>query len=108
MNLQIIQELSEFIKILLQHRIKVFGTTRDITKNGIQYKAGNSYIVPLKQTEYRFIRSLFEPVKEFTDSAFYDISTWVLPMSFNLNYSGLTLAKEIDGLVGSELIITSL
>ena len=96
--------VSEFISILLQHRIQVFATSRDFSKNGVIYKAGNSYIVPLKQTEYRFIRSLFEPVKEFTDSAFYDISTWVLPMSFNLNYSGLTLAKETDGLAGSEII----
>lgn len=95
--------VAEFINILLQHRIKVFGTSGDITKNGVLYKAGNSYIVPLKQAEYRFIRSLFESVNEFTDSAFYDISTWVLPMSFNLNYSGLTLAKEIDGLIGSEI-----
>jgi hypothetical protein len=95
--------LSEFIKILQQHQIKVYRTTHDLLKNGIQYKAENSYIVPLKQTEYRFIRSLFEPVKEFTDSAFYDISTWVLPLSFNLNYSALTLPREFDRLVGSEL-----
>ena len=95
--------LAEFINILLQHRIKVFRTARDLTKNGIVYKAGNSYFVPLKQTEYRFIRSLFEPVKEFTDSIFYDTSTWVLPMSFNLNYSPLTLPKEMEGLAGAEL-----
>jgi hypothetical protein len=95
--------LSEFINILLQHQIKVFRTARDITKNGIQYKAENSFIVPLKQTEYRFIRSLFEPVREFTDSVFYDVSTWVLPMSFNLNCSPITLPKEIEGLAGSEV-----
>jgi hypothetical protein len=97
--------LAEFINILLQHQIKVFGTSRDFTRNGIQYKAGNSYVVPLKQTEYRFIRSLFEPVKEFTDSAFYDVSTWVLPMSFNLNFADLTFSKELAGLVGSEITI---
>jgi len=95
--------VSEFINVLLQHRIKVYKTAKDITKNGIQYKADNSYIVPLKQTEYRFIRSLFEPVKEFTDSAFYDVSTWILPMSFNLNYCDLTIVKEMEGLIGSEI-----
>lgn len=95
--------LSEFIKILLQHQIKVFRTDRDLTKNGIVYKAGNSFVVPLKQTEHRFIRSLFEPVKEFTDSTFYDISTWILPMSFNINYSGITLAKELEVLTGPEI-----
>jgi hypothetical protein len=95
--------LSEFIRILLQHQIKVFRTTRDITKNGVLYKADESFIVPLRQTEYLFIRSLFEPVKDFTDSVFYDTSTWILPMAFNLNYSLLTLLKEVDGITGSEV-----
>jgi hypothetical protein len=96
--------VSEFINILLQHRIKVFRTGRDFTKNGITYKAENSFIVPLKQNEYRFIRSLFEPVTEFTDSIFYDTSTWVLPLSFNLNCSPLTIPKEMEGMTGSEII----
>jgi hypothetical protein len=96
-------KVSEFINILLQHRIKVFRTGRDFTKNGITYKAENSYIVPLKQTEYRFIRSLFEPVTEFTDSIFYDTSTWVLPMAFNLNCTPITILKEMEGLTGKEI-----
>jgi len=95
--------VSEFIRILLQHRIKVFRTTRNISKNGILYDQSGSYLVPLQQTEYWFIRSLFEPVKEFTDSIFYDVSTWVLPMSFNLNCAALTLQKEVEGLSGSEV-----
>lgn len=95
--------VSEFISILLQHRIKVFRTTRSINKNGITYDQADSYIVPLQQKEYRFIRSLFEPVKEFTDSIFYDISTWVLPMSFNINCTALTQQKETEGLFGTEI-----
>ena len=95
--------ISEFIKILLQHHIKVYSMAKDITKNGVLYKSGNSFIVPLKQNEYRFIRSLFDPVKEFTDSVFYDISTWVLPMSFNIQYAGISIIKELDGLAGVEV-----
>ncbi len=95
--------ISEFIRILLQHQIKVYRTSKDFSKNNVGYKSGNSFIVPLKQPEQRFVRSLFEPVKEFTDSTFYDISTWVLPMSFNINYSEITLAKELEGLAGPEL-----
>ena len=95
--------LNEFIKNLLQHQIKVYKLARDVSKNGVEYKAGNSYVVPLKQNEYRFIRSLFEPVKEFTDSVFYDISTWVLPMSFNIRYTGINVIKEMEGLAGSEI-----
>ena len=97
-------KLSEFIKILAGHRIKIYKLARDVSKGGVSYKADNSFIVPLKQNEYRFIRSLFDPVKEFTDSTFYDISTWVLPMSFNIQYSAVNIAKEMEGLLGAEVM----
>lgn len=96
--------LNEFIKNLIQHHIKVYKLARDVTKNGVEYKAANSLIVPLKQNEYRFVRSLFEPVKEFTDSVFYDISTWVLPMSYNIRYTGINVVKEMEGLASEEIL----
>lgn len=95
--------LSEFIRNLLRQQIKIYKLARDISKDGILYKAENSYVVPLRQNEYRFIRSLFEPVKEFTDSTFYDVSTWVLPMSFNIRYSPVIVVKETEGLAGTEI-----
>lgn len=95
---------NEFINNLLQHKIKVYRLAKDVTKNGIAYKADKSFVVPLKQNEYRFIRCLFEPVKKFTDSTFYDVSTWVLPMSFNISYSEVTTAKEMDGMTGTEVL----
>lgn len=95
--------LNEFIKVLMQHQIKVYRLAKDVARNGVQYKASDSYLVPMKQSEYRFARSLFEPVKEFTDSVFYDISTWVLPMSFNIEYTGISAAKEMEGITGEEV-----
>ncbi len=95
--------LSEFIRILSDHHIRLYSLSKDIIRDGITFKSGSSYIVPLKQNEYRFIRSLFEPVKEFTDSTFYDISTWVLPMSFNIQYIPLTVLKEVESLKGEEI-----
>ena len=97
-------KLSEFIKILAGHHIKIFKLAKDVSKGGVSYKAENSFIVPLKQDEYRFIRSLFDPVKEFTDSTFYDVSTWVLPMSFNIQYSAVNIAKEMEGMQGAEIM----
>jgi hypothetical protein len=97
------ERLDAFINNLIRHRIKVYKLARDISRNGTEFRAENSFIVPLKQEEYRFIRSLFEPVREFTDSVFYDISTWVLPMAFNINYTGISSIKEIEGLQGELL-----
>ena len=99
-----ISKLSEFIRILKGHRIKIYKTQRDISRDGVTYKAQNSFIVPLRQDEYRFARSLFDPVKNFTDSTFYDVSTWVLPMSFNIQYSALNMSREIEGLQGEEIM----
>lgn len=65
--------LNAFITNLLRHHIRVYKTSKDISKNNFEFKAGISYVVPLKQNEYRFVRSLFEPVLNFTDSVFYDI-----------------------------------
>ena len=95
--------VAEFIKNLQRQQILIYKLGKDITKDGVNYKAGSSYIVPLKQNEYRYIRSLFDPVKEFTDSMFYDISTWVLPMSFNIRYSAISNLKEMEGLTGAAL-----
>jgi hypothetical protein len=97
--------VAEFINILLQHRIKVYRTARSTSFNGSDYSQANSYIVPLRQTEYRFIRSLFDSVKEFSDSLFYDISTWILPLSFNLNYAPVLQMKEVESLLGEELTL---
>jgi hypothetical protein len=95
--------LSEFIRILSGHQIRIYRLAKDINRDGVNYKAENSYIVPLKQNEYRFIRSLFDPVMEFTDSTFYDVSTWVLPMAFNIQYAPVTVMKEMEGLAGAEI-----
>ncbi len=96
-------KLHEFIDILLKHRIKIHKLSKNYEKNGILFTPENSFFVSLRQPEYRFIRSLFEPVREFTDSTFYDTSTWVLPMAFNIDYTGISVAKEMEGLTGEEI-----
>lgn len=97
------KRLSEFIRNLTQHQIKVYKLSGDFKKEGVNYNASDSYIVPLKQNEYRFIRSLFEPVTNFNDSLFYDVSTWVLPMSFNIRYTEINAVKELDRIIGDEI-----
>lgn len=57
--------------------------------------------VPMKQNgdynpkeyffyETPFSKAVFEPIFEFTDSLFYDVSTFVLPYAFNLPYKKVT------------------
>ncbi len=93
-----------FLDLLKKQKIQIYKLAKNYSKEGKDFKAGESYIVPLKQNEYRFIRSIFEPVKEFIDSTFYDISTWILPMSFNIPYTDIKSEKEMAGLLGDEII----
>ncbi|MBE0668753.1 MAG: zinc carboxypeptidase, partial [Bacteroidales bacterium] len=93
---------SKFIENLLRHKIEVFSCARNLNKSGERYISDDSYFVPAKQKEYRFVRSLFETITQFKDTTFYDISTWVLPMSFNISYTSLN-AAESAGIAGTEV-----
>ncbi|MEM9837281.1 MAG: zinc carboxypeptidase, partial [Bacteroidota bacterium] len=53
--------------------IKQYG---DLTPTGLY--------VPLDQVQHQLVKAFFEPISEFEDSLFYDVSTWTLPYAFNL------------------------
>ncbi len=93
---------ARFIENLLRHKIEVYRCAKPLTRNGTTYQPGDSYFVPARQKEYRFVRSLFETVKTFADTVFYDISTWTMPMAFNLSYTPLTGA-ESAGMAGEKV-----
>jgi hypothetical protein len=92
-----------FIENLLRHRIEVRRCGRTITRNGVTYSSADSYFVPARQKEYRFVRSLFEPVVTFGDTVFYDISTWVLPLAFNLSHTPIN-GSEATGMAGERVM----
>ncbi len=76
--------------ILLHHDIKVFSLKEDVVLNGVPFDANRSFIVPLNQPQYRFVKSMFETRTTFQDSLFYDVSAWNLPMAFNMDYMALS------------------
>lgn len=93
---------ARFIENLLRHKIEVYRCGRTLDKNGVTYTPEDSYFVPARQKEYRFVRALFESAKTFSDTVFYDISTWVMPMAFNLSYTPLVNA-EAAGIKGEQV-----
>lgn len=93
---------ARFIENLLRHKIEVYRCGRTIIKGGVTYTPEDSYFVPARQKEYRFVKSLFETVKTFADTVFYDVSTWVMPMAFNLSYTPLG-STETAGITGARI-----
>lgn len=85
-----------FVQFLLDHQIKVYENTADISLNGYSFKKGKSWVVPTAQPQYRMVRTMFEEVKEFADSVFYDASAWTMAHAY-----GMPFAKSISSKTGN-------
>lgn len=96
---------THFIENLLRHQIYVYRLKNDISLDGKIFRATDSYLVPLNQPEYRYIKSIFGVMTEFEDETFYDISTWNLPMSFNLPYAAYSAGRGLSDIEGPRVVV---
>ncbi len=92
----------ELVKMLVQHEIEVYPLAKNITKNGKSFLADKAYIVPMNQPQYRLAKAIFEKRTTFTDSLFYDVSTWTMPLAYNLPYAELG-SKDLGGIMGGKV-----
>ncbi len=93
--------VSRFIDILLQHQIEVYQLKKNFTYEDEQFKAGQSFVVPLDQDQYRLAKSIFEKVTSFRDSLFYDVSAWTVPLAFNIPYAKMN--KQPNAYIGKRV-----
>jgi len=77
-------------EILDRQEIDFYRPSRAIDLDGEEYKPDNSYIIPLKQRNYKLVKGMFEKRTQFEDSLFYDISGWTYPMAFNMEYAEMS------------------
>ena len=77
---------NKLAEILRRHEINIYSLNGDIKHKNKIYKKGYAYIVPKNQKKYRLINAMFETRTSFLDSLFYDVSSWTLPLAFNLDY----------------------
>ena len=89
-----------FLDNLNRHGIEVYGLARDVVADGVTYRASDSYLIPLEQDAHLTIRAIMENMTDYSDSIFYDVSTWTFPHAFNLNCSEL---KAVGGLKGERV-----
>lgn len=86
-----------FLENMAHHRVEVYHLAKDMTAGGESFKAGEAYVIPVNQKFNPMVRTLMENCLEYTDSIFYDISTWTFPHAFNLRYAEL---QSVGGLLG--------
>ena len=92
-----------FMEIMKRNRIRVY----ELSQNTQGFDKGSSYIVPTDQQQYKLIKASFETYLQgkngfFTDSLFYDISAWTLPMAFGLECKAIDGAAFTPNLMGKE------
>jgi hypothetical protein len=83
----------KFVDFLNIHNVRVYATGET-----------SRYLVPIRQKQYRLIRSIFEEVTTFRDTSFYDISTWTIPHAFDIPVSELI---SLNGVQWSEQPVTN-
>lgn len=81
--------LKDFIDLLLMHHVDVYELNNSVTAGGERFERGRSFYVPTDQSNYIMVRSLFEKGITYTDSLFYDASTWSVIHAFGLPFAEL-------------------
>jgi hypothetical protein len=93
----------ELVELLQRHQIEVYRAAQNPGGLGSRtISKDNSFVIPLNQPQYRLIKAMFDKPRAFTDSLFYDISAWTLPLAFNLPYKALD-RRELANLQGERI-----
>ncbi|MEM9930583.1 MAG: M14 family metallopeptidase, partial [Bacteroidota bacterium] len=91
------------VEVLRRHQIEVYRLSEQVTADGKSFQPQHSYVVPVEQQQYRMIRGIFNTQTTFTDSLFYDVSSWTLPLAFNIPYAELSRRQYQPGILGKAL-----
>jgi len=91
----------ELTRILQSHNIRMYELAEDVSVEGQQFSVGQAVVIPTEQPEARLILAALERRTEFADSLFYDVSTWTLPLAFNLPYA--EYRRNPNSLLGAEI-----
>ncbi len=98
-------KLYQFVAMLRRNRVKVY----ELGQNFKEFERGSAYIIPMEQQQSRLIRANFERYTEgsngfFSDSLFYDISSWTLPLAFNIKCQSVDATGFSATLLGKEIV----
>lgn len=77
-----------FTQLMQRHRVAFHELKTPVTINGKRITEG--YVVPANQPQYRVIKAFTERTLVYEDSLFYDVSTWTLPLAFDIDFEPTT------------------
>ncbi len=88
----------ELGRVLRRHRVEIHELARDVEAGGQRFRAGDAWVVPVDQPQARLVEAFMERATTFPDSIFYDVSTWTLPLAFDVEHA--PLRQDPSGLLG--------
>lgn len=94
------QRAFALLDMLKAHEIKIYELAKPVSRGQQEFRPGSAWVVPASADSYGMVTSLFELRTSFEDSGFSDVSTWNLPLAFNLPYASL---PSTNGLLGREI-----
>ncbi len=95
-----------FAELINRHGITIHHAKSAATLAGIRYNADELFVVPMEQPKYKLIRAMFDKTTTFKDSLFYDVSSWTLPLAFNVKYDYLTTKTFNSNTIGDKFDVT--
>jgi hypothetical protein len=83
------QRAYRLAEILSRHEIEIYKLKSPLTINRTQFSPESAYVVPTGQRQFKLLKSIFEKRTQFSDSVFYDISTWTLSLAAGVEFEEL-------------------
>ncbi len=92
-----------FVNMLRRHQIDIYDLGKTVKADGYEFRQGAAYVIPTNQPQYRLIRGIFEKTLNYTDSLFYDITSWTMPLAFGLPYAEMKQPAYNASLLGKKI-----
>ncbi|HEX7047491.1 MAG TPA: M14 family zinc carboxypeptidase, partial [Gammaproteobacteria bacterium] len=93
--------MQKFLALLAGHGIRFAPLEERISENDHTFTPGNAWVVPMNQPQSRLIEAMFDVRTEFPSNTFYDVSTWTLPLAFDLPYARTGGVPDIGALTSA-------
>jgi hypothetical protein len=102
-----------FLEMLRRQQIDVYSLSTSIKAESlssgvVNFEKGSAYVVPVTQSQYRVVKTIFEKVLNFKDSLFYDITSWTMPLAFGLPSAELRATHFNQQILGEKVQQVSL
>lgn len=87
--------LNSFLSLLEQHEIKAYPLVKNYEDDDGYYYKESAFYVPIKQKQYRLIKTIFNKVTSFKNNTFYDVSGWTMPLAFNITSRAIKSTRSL-------------